>query len=73
MFNGSTGLIIAYTPADDAVLAELVASPVGVAGIVSFGFTTVVIALTGAPSLARGILGDGSLISASEKTTVVID
>ncbi|WP_458204461.1 CPBP family intramembrane glutamic endopeptidase [Haladaptatus sp. NG-SE-30] len=70
VFNGSAGLIIAYAATNDAVLAELVASPVGVAGVVAFGFAAVVIALTGTPTLARTHLGGESPVSSSQPATV---
>ena len=53
VFNGSAGLVVVYAAADDAVLAELVASPVGAAGIVVFGLAGVAIAVSGAPTVTR--------------------
>lgn len=58
VFNGSAGLVIAYAVADDAVLSELVASPVGVAGVIAFGLAAVGIALSGTPSLTREFAHD---------------
>lgn len=58
VFNGSAGLVIAYAVADDAVLGELVASPVGAAGVVAFGLAAVGIALSGPPSLTREFAPD---------------
>ena len=58
VFNGSAGLVIAYAVTDDAVLGELLASPVGAAGVVAFGIAAVGIALAGTPALTRGFAGD---------------
>ncbi|SDY80430.1 CAAX protease self-immunity [Halopenitus persicus] len=58
VFNGSAGLVIAYAVTDNAVLSELVASPVGVAGVIAFGLAAVGIALSGAPSLTREFAHD---------------
>jgi membrane protease YdiL (CAAX protease family) len=58
VFNGSAGLVIAYAVADDAVLSELVASPVGIAGVIAFGLAAVGIALSGTPSLTREFAHD---------------
>lgn len=52
--NGSAGLILVYTATDSTVLDELVANPVGLAGIVTFGLVAVGIAVRGAPTLDRG-------------------
>jgi len=49
VFNGFAGIVPVYTAADTLVLSELVASPVGMAGIVAFLSATVGIALRGAP------------------------
>ncbi|PSP67609.1 CPBP family intramembrane metalloprotease domain-containing protein [Halobacteriales archaeon QS_1_69_70] len=57
VFNGSAGLVLAYTATDSTTLAELVASPVGAAGIVAFGLAAVAIAATGPPALDRSVLG----------------
>jgi membrane protease YdiL (CAAX protease family) len=53
VFNGSAGLVIAYAVTDGAVLSELIASPVGVAGVIAFGLAAAGIALS-RPSLTRG-------------------
>lgn len=60
VFNGSAGLVVAYAATDDATLAELVASPVGAAGIATFVLVAVVIAVAGAPSLSREFARSGS-------------
>lgn len=54
VFNGSAGLVIAYAVVNGPVLSELVASPVGAAGVIAFGLAAVGIVLSGAPSLTRG-------------------
>lgn len=51
VFNGSAGLVLAYTATNSTALAELVASPVGIAGIISFSLVTAGIAVRGAPHL----------------------
>ncbi|TKR27585.1 CPBP family intramembrane glutamic endopeptidase [Natronomonas salsuginis] len=53
VFNGAAGFVVAYAATDDAVLGELVASPVGLAGVVAFGLAAVAIALSGTPTLSR--------------------
>jgi membrane protease YdiL (CAAX protease family) len=53
VFNGSAGLVVVYAAADDAVLGELVASPVGAAGVIAFGLAAVGIALSETPPLTR--------------------
>ncbi|WP_135829404.1 CPBP family intramembrane glutamic endopeptidase [Halorussus halobius] len=53
VFNGSAGLVVAYAVTDDAVLSELVASPVGAAGVLAFGLAALAIAYSGAPALTR--------------------
>lgn len=53
VFNGSAGLVIAYAVTDTALLRELVASPVGAAGIAAFTLAVVGIAVAGAPALTR--------------------
>lgn len=53
VFNGSAGLVVAYAAADEPVLEELVASPVGATGILAFGLTAVVIAVLDTPTLTR--------------------
>ncbi|WP_225336507.1 CPBP family intramembrane glutamic endopeptidase [Halomicrobium urmianum] len=57
VFNGSAGIVVAYAAADGAVLRELVASPVGAAGVLAFGLATGWLALTGVPSLSRAFAG----------------
>ena len=52
VFNGSAGFVLAYAVTGDLVLRELVASPVGLAGVAAFGFAAVAIELAGPPSLA---------------------
>jgi membrane protease YdiL (CAAX protease family) len=53
VFNGSAGLVIAYAVTDGAVLSELIASPVGVAGVIAFGLAAAGIAVSRSPSLTR--------------------
>lgn len=53
VFNGSAGFVLVYAATDDPVLAELVANPVGAAGIAAAGLAAVVIAVRGAPTLDR--------------------
>jgi membrane protease YdiL (CAAX protease family) len=53
VFNGSAGIVIAFAVTDTPVLEELVASPVGAAGVLAFGLASIGIALTGTPSLSR--------------------
>lgn len=53
VFNGSAGLVLAYTATSDPALGELVASPVGAAGVVAFGLVAVAIRVRGAPTLDR--------------------
>ncbi|NHN48303.1 CPBP family intramembrane metalloprotease [Halostella sp. JP-L12] len=57
VFNGSAGLVVAHAVGDGAALEELVASPVGVAGVVAFGLAAAGIAAVGAPSLTREFAG----------------
>lgn len=64
VFNGSAGLVIAYAVADGAVLSELVASPVGGAGVIAFGLAAVGIALSISPSLTREFAHDQAASSA---------
>lgn len=70
VFNGSAGLVSACATMDDAVLTELVASPVGIAGIVAFRLASIINALTGTPLLTREVLGDESLGSSSKPSMV---
>lgn len=53
VFNGSAGLVVAYAAADASVLEELVASPVGAAGILAFGLAAIAIAIFDTPALTR--------------------
>lgn len=64
VFNGSAGLVVAYAVADDAVLAELVASPVGAAGVLAFGLAAAGLAVSGAPALTRSFAGGGHVEAA---------
>lgn len=57
VFNGSAGLVLAYTIVESTTLAELVASPVGVAGIAAFSLVAVAIAVRGEPTLDRSVFG----------------
>jgi membrane protease YdiL (CAAX protease family) len=60
VFNAAGGVVLAYTVAPTAVLGELVANPVGIAGITAFALATGVIAVRGAPRLDRTALSDGT-------------
>lgn len=51
VFNSSAGLVLAYAVTDDALIRELVASPIGLAGVVSFAIAAGLIALSGPPAL----------------------
>jgi membrane protease YdiL (CAAX protease family) len=51
VYNSSAGLVIAYAATDDVVLRELVASPVGLAGVAAFLLAAAAIALAGPPPL----------------------
>ncbi|MDF9746172.1 CPBP family intramembrane glutamic endopeptidase [Natrinema salsiterrestre] len=53
VFNGSAGLVVVYATADEAVLEELVASPVGAAGVLAFGAAAIAIAVLDTPTLSR--------------------
>ncbi|ELZ17091.1 hypothetical protein [Natrinema limicola] len=53
VFNGSAGLVVEYAPADSLALEELVASPVGAAGVLAFGLTAVGIAIFDTPLQTR--------------------
>ncbi len=70
VFNGSAGLVIAYAVADDSVLRELVASPVGAAGVVAFGLAAVAIALVGPPPLSREFAREDA-VPPDRRTTAV--
>jgi len=58
VFNGSAGLVFAYATADDPLLRQLVASPVGAAGVAAFALAAAGIALAGAPSLSEAFEGE---------------
>ncbi|WP_248898191.1 CPBP family intramembrane glutamic endopeptidase [Haloplanus halobius] len=62
VFNGSAGLVVAYAVTENAILNELVASPVGAAGVFAFGLVAIGIKLTGAPSLTREFASDGDRV-----------
>ena len=53
VFNASAGIVIAFAVTDSSILRELVASPVGLAGILAFLVATVGIIIVGTPSLSR--------------------
>lgn len=53
VFNGSAGVVLVYTATDHAALTDLVANPVGAAGIAVFAVVTAFIAARGAPALDR--------------------
>ncbi|QCC46285.1 CPBP family intramembrane glutamic endopeptidase [Halobellus limi] len=59
VFNAAAGTLLVYTATTDPVLGELVASPVGLAGIAAFALATVPVALVGVPSLNRAALVGG--------------
>lgn len=63
VFNGSAGMVLVYTTAEDAVLADFVANPVGGAGIVAFGLVALLIAALGAPSLTRTFASPARAVS----------
>lgn len=56
VFNGSAGLILVYTSSDSVVLDELVANPVGLAGVVTFSIVAVGIAVHETPTLDRSFV-----------------
>lgn len=59
VFNGVAGtLVVSYTTADSTALAELVAHPGGVAGIVVAGLIALGIATTATPDLSRAFAGE---------------
>ncbi|WP_435064199.1 CPBP family intramembrane glutamic endopeptidase [Halobaculum sp. EA56] len=66
VFNGSAGLVVAYAATDDAVLGELVASPVGAAGVLAFLLAAGAVAATGTPSLERAFDRGGRTATAAE-------
>lgn len=63
VFNGSAGIVIAFAATESPMLGELIASPVGLAGILAFGLAAVVIAVRGAPELSRSRLFESTLRS----------
>lgn len=65
VFNGSAGIVVAFAVTDTVFLGELVASPVGLAGILAFGVVTVGIAASGAPPLTREFARDGGDVAAA--------
>jgi membrane protease YdiL (CAAX protease family) len=72
VFNGSAGLVVAYAAASDPVGAELIASPIGLAGVAAFGFAALLIWVDGAPTLDRGFAaggGDGPAGDAADEAT----
>lgn len=73
VFNASGGLVLAYSSADGAVLEELVASPVGAAGVVAFALAAVGIATVGTPRLSRGFATADPFESADRGTTAAGD
>lgn len=68
VFNGSAGLVVAHAVADGAVLEELVASPVGVAGVVAFGLAAAAITVAGAPTLTREFAGGERSVGGGDAT-----
>lgn len=60
VFNASGGLVLAYTAADSAALSELVASPVGVASMITFLTIAGGILLLDQPELRRDRLFEAS-------------
>lgn len=56
VFNGSASIVVAYAITENAALSELVASPVGVAGVFAFGLAAIGIVLAGPPSLIGSAL-----------------
>jgi len=73
VFNGSAGLVVAYAVTDSPVLRELVASPVGVAGVLAFGLAGVGIALSGPPALTREFARGTSARTPAKRGTAVED
>ncbi|WP_081927143.1 CPBP family intramembrane glutamic endopeptidase [Halobellus rufus] len=59
VFNAAAGSVLAYAVAPDPVRRELVASPVGVAGIAAFALASVALRVRGTPSVERASLWEG--------------
>ncbi|WP_135302258.1 CPBP family intramembrane glutamic endopeptidase [Haloarcula amylovorans] len=57
VFNGSAGFVVVYARADSEALAQLVASPVGLAGVAAFGIVTALLVARETPKLTRQRLG----------------
>ena len=53
VFNGSAGFVLVYAVTDDTLMRELIASPVGLAGIVTFAGVAVLLHIGGVPQLNR--------------------
>jgi membrane protease YdiL (CAAX protease family) len=66
VFNASAGVLLAYTTTSDPVRSELVANPVGLAGISAFVLATAVVALRGTPALTRHAMSGGGDAAGSE-------
>ena len=64
VFNAAGGTLLVYTAAREPVLGELVASPVGLAGIAAFVLATALVAAVGNPSLSRATLAGGARLPA---------
>lgn len=58
VFNAGAGAVIVYTRPGGIVMDQLVASPVGVAGIIVFALASIAIAVSGPPELTRMRLED---------------
>ncbi|MBX0293733.1 CPBP family intramembrane glutamic endopeptidase [Haloarcula nitratireducens] len=66
VFNGSAGFVAVYARSDSELVAQLVASPVGLAGTAAFGLAAALLAVRGTPELARETLGGTSANSAAD-------
>lgn len=53
IFNAAAGIVIAFAVTETALLGEVIASPVGLAGILAFGLATIGVAFSGTPPLTR--------------------
>jgi len=60
VFNAAAGVLLAYAVTADPVRRELVASPVGAAGIGAFVLAAVVIGIGGTPTLDRATIWGGA-------------